>query len=62
MSPTGYVDWLKARLREFQVVQDSGLELHLTKLAAGDAYRLHVTLVPGTGITHVHLQLTATPD
>jgi hypothetical protein len=62
MDPTGYADWLKTRLGDFQVIDGRASNLHLAKQVDGDAYRLHVTLLSGTGVTGVHMQLTASPD
>jgi hypothetical protein len=62
MSSTAYSDWLKTRFQDFQLVSEGGLELHLAKLTGGDAYRLHVTLQAGSGVTHAHMQLTVSPD
>ena len=62
MSVIDYAEWLKTRLKDFQVVDEHGSDLHLGKQVGGDAYRLHVTLQAATPVTRVHVQLAAAPD
>jgi hypothetical protein len=62
MSVSDYAEWLKTRLKDFQVVEENGSDLHLGTLIGGDAYRLHVTLQAATPVTRVHVQLVASPD
>ena len=62
LNATEYAEWLKTRLRDFQLVKENGAELYLGKQIDGDAYRLHVTLHGEAAGTRVHVQLTASPD
>lgn len=62
LSTMAYADWLKAQLREFQVVAESGSDLRFGQDVGGDAYRLRVTLQAATAMTRVHVQLVAAPD
>ena len=62
LNPNDYVEWLKSRLRDFQVVKEGGADLYFGKPVDGDAYRLHITLHGEASGTRVHVQLTASPD
>ncbi len=62
LDATDYFNWLSSRLRDFQVVERNGSDLYMAKHVDGDAYRLHVTLESGTGVTRIHVQFTASPD
>jgi hypothetical protein len=62
LSTMAYADWLKAQLRDFQVIAESESDLRFGQSVGGDAYRLRVTLQAATAMTQVHVQLVASPD
>jgi hypothetical protein len=62
LSALAYADWLRAQLRDFQVVDQNRSDLRFGKYQGGDAYRLQVTIEAGTASTRVHVQLVALPD
>jgi hypothetical protein len=62
LSTMAYADWLKAQLRDFQVVDERGSDLRFGQAVGGDAHRLHVTFQASTPMTRVHVQLVTSPD
>ena len=62
LTPHAYVAWLREQLRDFEVVPGEGPQLRLSKNLGGDSYRLLVTADSDKAATHVHVQLTESPD
>ena len=62
LTPTAYAAWLQEQLRDFELIPGDGSQLRLSKQAGGDAYRLLVTAQLDGASTHVHVQLTESPD
>jgi hypothetical protein len=63
LNATAYGAWVRGALADFEVVNATGLALQMGKLIGGDAYRLSITMQSGTAsVTHVHVQLTVSPD
>ena len=56
-----YADWLRAQLRDFDVIPSDPAQMQFSKLIGGDSYRLLITLQAGPSTTRVHAQLTASP-
>ena len=62
LTPTAYSAWLPEQLRDFELVPGDGPQLRLSKHLGGDSYRLLVTAESDGATTHVHVQLTESPD
>lgn len=63
MDPRTYTNWVRERLADFDVVSIAPGSVRVAKFVGGDALRLSLTAQGGDAeATHVHVQLTVSPD
>jgi hypothetical protein len=62
LSAQEYATWVKEQTRPFETKEAGDARMLFATHIGGDSYQLVVTVDTAGGTTHVHVQLTGSPD